>query len=89
MCKLVYFLQVSLTSFKMLVTLYSVYITSITIDPGTKVGHEQYPIGVDIPDDKGCNVIHLAVLRKGHDEAFETMIKAFLLQMSSIKSVAF
>ena len=74
----------------MLVTLYSViHNLHNYIDPGTKVGHEQYPIGVDIPDDKGCNVIHLAVLRKGHDEAFETMIKAFLLQMSSIKSVAF
>jgi hypothetical protein len=40
---------------------------------------------MDAPNDKGCNVIHLAVLRKGHDEEFETMIQAFLSQMGSIK----
>ena len=59
------------------------YISSL--DPGTKVGHEVYPLGMERPDDRGCNVIHLAVLKKGSDRDFATMIQAFLSQMCSIR----
>jgi hypothetical protein len=54
-------------------------------DPGTTVGLDSYPIGMDVPDDKGCNAIHLATLRKGPDKEFEAMIHAFMSQISSIK----
>jgi hypothetical protein len=58
---------------------------NLFLDPGTKVGHDSYPIGMDIPDDMGCNVIHWATLRKGPDKEFEIMIHAFMSQISSIK----
>jgi hypothetical protein len=62
-----------------------IHMHMLLLDPGTKVGHEKYPAGMDIPDDKGCNVIHLAVLGKGSDEGFEAMIQAFVSQMGSIE----